>query len=300
MFNFKSEQKTYKISGVEIGGKPEEHPTVLVGSIFYAKHRIVIDPLKGDFNKERAKQLLEEENDLSIQTGNPRFTDVIGDTSEALIKFVEFVAENTSTPILIDSPSRKARIETVKHFTGSKIFPRLIYNSIGEDYTDEELDCLKECKVKSAILLAFGMKAIKPAAKLKLLKDTLVPAAEKAGIENIIVDLGVMDVASISWVSLAIREVKEEFGYPAGCAPANALYDWQKMKARGKSVFQAAAASIISMTRLMGADFCLYGPIENASWVYPAMATIDALISYAGRFSGIQPVSKDHPLYKIF
>lgn len=206
MFNFKSEQKTYKISGVEIGGKLEEHPTVLVGSIFYAKHRIVQDPIQGNFTKERAKQLLEEENDLSIQTGNPRFTDVIGDTSEALIKFVEFVAENTSTPILIDSPSRKARIETVKHFARSEIIPRLIYNSIGEDYTDEELDCLKEYKVKSAILLVFGMKAIKPTAKLKLLKDTLVPAAEKAGIENIIVDLGVMDVASISWSLLPFEK----------------------------------------------------------------------------------------------
>ena len=188
----------------------------------------------------------------------------------------------------------------MKHFAGSEIVSRLIYNSIGEDYADEELDALKECKVKSAVLLAFGMKAIKPVAKLKLLRDALVPAAEKADIENIIVDLGVMDVASISWVSLAIRKVKEEFGYPAGCAPANALYDWQKMKARGKSIFQAAAASIISMTRLMGADFCLYGPIENASWVYPAVATIDALIAYAGRFSGIQPASKNHPLYKIF
>ena len=300
MFNFKNQQKTYKISGVEIGGKPEEHPAVLVGSVFYAKHKIVTDAAKGDFNQERAKQLLDEENDLSTQTGNPHFTDVIGDSSEALIKYVDFVAKNTSTPILIDSPSVKARIETMRHFAGSEIFSRLIYNSIGEDCTDEELDFLKKSEVKSALLLAFSMKAIKPAAKIKLLRDKLVPAAERAGIENIIVDVGVMDVASISWVALAIQAVKNEFGYPAGCAPANALFEWQKMKNRGKPIFHAAAASINSMIRLMGADFCLYGPIENATWVYPSMATIDALIAYSGRLKGIQPASRDHPLYKIF
>jgi tetrahydromethanopterin S-methyltransferase subunit H len=50
-----------------------------------------------------------------------------------------------------------------------------------------------------------------------------VPTAGRAGIENILVDVGVMDVASISWVSLAIQEAKNEFGYPAGCAPANVL-----------------------------------------------------------------------------
>ncbi len=299
MYSFKNAQKEYNFSGTEIGGKPEENPTVLVGSIFYAKHRVVLDPLKGTFNEEQAKQLLDTENNLSVQTGNPRFTDVIGDTSEALIKYIDFVAKNTTTPILLDSPSRQVRLETVSHYAGSETFSRLIYNSIGEDFTEEELACLKKYGVKSAVLLAFGMKAIKPAAKNKLLKEKLVPAAQRAGIENIIVDLGVMDVASISWICLAIREVKEEFGFPVGCAPANALYDWKKMKDRGKLIFHAAGASILSMLRLMGADYCLYGPIENASWVFPAVATIDALIAYSGRLTGIHPRNRDHPLYKI-
>jgi tetrahydromethanopterin S-methyltransferase subunit H len=51
---------------------------------------------------------------------------------------------------------------------------------------------------------------------------------------------------------------------------------------------------------MMGANFIIYGPIKNASWVYPACATINAMIAYYARTLGITPKTKNHPLYKIF
>jgi tetrahydromethanopterin S-methyltransferase subunit H len=54
------------------------------------------------------------------------------------------------------------------------------------------------------------------------------------------------------------------------------------------------------MTQSQGADFILYGPIKSASWVYPTVATMDALVAYGGRLNGVRPVTKEHPLYKIF
>ncbi|MFX1304973.1 MAG: tetrahydromethanopterin S-methyltransferase subunit H [Promethearchaeota archaeon] len=294
------DQKIYNIAGVEIGGQPWERPTVLIGSLFFAGDKIVQDPLKGIFDKEKAKILLKNEEKIAKFTGNSRFIDVIGETAEALIRYIEFVASQTSAPIIVDSSSQKVRIETIKYFAGTELIPRLIYNSIGVDHTDKELNCLKECGVKSAILLAFSMKAMKPERKIELLEKNLIRAAKLADIENIFIDTGVMDVASVSWVSLAIREIKEKFGYPTGCAPANALYTWEKMKQLGKASFQAAASSVISITRLLGADFCLYGPIKNASWVYPAMATIDGLIAYGNRMRGLRPITNTHPIFKIF
>ncbi|MFX1355423.1 MAG: tetrahydromethanopterin S-methyltransferase subunit H, partial [Promethearchaeota archaeon] len=151
-----------------------------------------------------------------------------------------------------------------------------------------------------AILLAFSMKAMKPLRKIELLETDLIRAAKSADIENILIDTGVMDVASVSWASLAIHEIKERFGYPTGCAPANALYTWEKMKALGKASFQAAASSVLSITRLLGADFCLYGPISNSTWVYPAIASIDGLIAYGNRMKGLRPITNIHPLFKIF
>ncbi|MBU1054238.1 MAG: tetrahydromethanopterin S-methyltransferase subunit H, partial [Proteobacteria bacterium] len=48
-----------------------------------------------------------------------------------------------------------------------------------------------------------------------------------------------------------------------------------------------------------GGNFILYGPIGNASWVYPACATMDAMIAYGEQAKGIN-IKKDHPLYHIF
>ena len=300
MLKFTNDQKTYNIAGVEIGGQPWERPTVLIGSMFFAGDKIVQDPVKGIFDEEKARQLLKKEEEISKLTGNPRFIDVIGETSEALIAYIKFVASQTSAPIVVDSPSQNVRMEAIKYFSNSELIPRLIYNSIGVEHTQEELSCIKKCGVKNAILLAFSMKAMKPKRKIELLEKILIPAAKSAGVENIFVDTGVMDVASVSWVSLAIRDIKERFGFPTGCAPANALYTWEKMKKLGKLAFHAAASSALSITSLFGADFCFYGPIKHANWVYPAIATIDGLIAYGGRIKGLRPTTNNHPLYKLF
>jgi tetrahydromethanopterin S-methyltransferase subunit H len=300
MLKFSSEQKVYQIGNVEIGGQQGERPTVLIGSIFFSGHSIVHNIEKGLFDKEKAEALLIREEELSIAYGNPRIIDVIGDTTEALIRYIEFVATHTSSPILIDSPLQKVRMEAVKYFTRTEIMPRLIYNAIAEDYTDEELACLKEYGVRSAVILAFSTKALKPKAKVKLLEDGLLPAAESAGIENIIIDTGVLDLPGVSWAAAAISEIKEHMGYPAGCAPANAIYTWEKMKAKGTPAFQSAASSVLSFTKAYGADFVFYGSMQNAPWVYPSMATVDALAAYGGRLNGLRTTTLEHPLYKIF
>jgi len=46
VFKFEKEQNIFDIAGVKIGGQPGQLPTVLIGSIFYHKHKIVIDEKK--------------------------------------------------------------------------------------------------------------------------------------------------------------------------------------------------------------------------------------------------------------
>ena len=300
MRRFSAEQRVYDVAGVEVGGQPGQRPTVLVGSIFFSGHRIVSDPLKGTFDRDKARVLLEQEAEAADRTGNPRFIDVIGDTGQALINYIEFVAAHSDAPILVDSFSPGARMEAIRHFAGSEVAPRLVYNSLAEDYTEEELACLRECGIKSAVIMAFSTSAPKPKSRIKLLQERLLPAAERAGVENVLVDLGVLDIPSVSWTALAIQEVKEVLGYPAGCAPSNALYTWEKLRAQGRPAFEAAAASVFALTQALGANFVIYGPIRNAPWVFTAAATVDAMMGYAGRFTGGRPVTDSHPLYRIF
>jgi len=300
MFKFESEQKVAIIDQTIVGGQPGQRPTVLVGSIFFRGHKIVQDHRKGFFDKDKARALLERDSEVASETGNPHIVDVIGDTGEALIRYIEFVACHTDAPILVDSISANARMEAIRHFASSELIPRLIYNSIEEHYNEDELSCIQECGVKSAVLLAFSTRYLKPELRVQFLKEHLLEAAKRAGIENILVDTGVLDIPSLGWSTQAIRLTKDQLGYPSGCAPSNALYQWRKMRSRGTPTFEAASAVTFTLPISFGADFIFYGPIRNAPWAYPACAAMDAMIAAAGRNYGIRPISKEHPLYRIF
>ncbi len=299
MLKFAQQQRICQIGDVLSGGQPSENPTLLIGSIFYTGHRIVSDFEKGVFDKQKAKALLDREAELSAETGNPRIVDVVGETTQALIKFIEFVATNCQSPILVDSATPKVRMETIEHFANTELVPRLVYNSIDTHYSEEELACIKDCGIKSAVILAFDTSVIRPKDRVKLLEDNLLGAAQRAGVENILIDTGVLDVASISWSTQAIWEIKNALGYPSGCAPANALYTWKRARAKGSPAFEASGSSVFVLPISWGADFILYGPIAGAPWVYPACATMDAMVAYGGQTVGIRP-AKEHPLYKIF
>ena len=306
MFKYTSEQHVYDINGVKVGGQPGQYPTVLIGSIFYRGHKIVQDGMKGIFDEGAAKALLDQEAELSAETGNPCIIDVLGESVEALTRYVEFVMKNSKAPFLLDSISPEVRMGALKNFAkDEEVRKRLIYNSIEEHYSEEELAVIKESGVETAVILAFSNKALKPKARIKLLtgdgeKEGLIAVAKRAGIEQFLIDPGVLDVASASWTSEAINVVKEEFGYPGGCAPSNAVYLWKKMRSKGTPFFEVAGSSVFTYPVTQGADFILYGPMVNAPWVYRAIATTDAMMAYNNKLTGVKLGTNEHPLLKIF
>lgn len=306
MFKFKADQFVYDVNGTKVGGQPGEYPTVLIGSIFYRGHKIMQDSEKGIFDKAEAKRLLDQEAELSEETGNPRIVDVLGDTETALTKHAEFVLKHTDSPILFDSPSPEVRIQALKHFKNdAQAMSRIIYNSLEENCTAEELEVLEDCGVKTSVILAFSKKHLKPSKRVDLLvgdarQEGLLKKAKQAGIEQYLVDPGVLDVASSSWTAKAIAEIKDQYGYPGGCASSNALYLWKKMKDKGTPYFEVAGASVFTFPVAFGADFILYGPIANAPWVYQAVATTDGIMAYCNKITGTKLGTPNHPLMKIF
>jgi tetrahydromethanopterin S-methyltransferase subunit H len=237
---------------------------------------------------------------MSAQTGNPNIIDIIGDTGEALIHYIDFVAVHTTAPILVDSASAEARLEAMQHYSGSMLMSRLIYNSIDEHCTEEELDSLQDCGGQNAVLLAFSSRHLKPQERVEMLIDQLLPAARQAGVDNILVDTGVLDIPSVGWSTQAIHLVKAQRGYPCGCAPSNALYQWTRLREKGNPAFEAASAVTFTLPVSYGASFIFYGPMRNASWAYPACAAMDAMIASAARNYKVRPLTREHPLYRIF
>jgi len=307
LFRFEKEQKVIDIDKVKVGGQPGEYPTVLVGSIFYDRHKIVSDEVKGEFDKKQAEALINKVEEMSEKTGNPFFLDVVGNTSEALIKYVDFVSNVTECPFLIDGPSPKVRLPVVKHAMEIGLRERAIYNSIDFLVKDEEATSLRDLNVQNAVVMAFSPKKPLAEGRIDVLngfpgQKGLLKFAEEAGIKNILVDTAVMDTPSIGIAAEGIRLVKNEFGLPAGCGPANAVSMWKRLKKKefGENGYKVCSGGSAIVTQMMGANFILYGQVELAEVAFIACAMADAIIAYAVKRLGTTIKTKDHPLYKIF
>ncbi len=305
MIKFEKEQKIFDIAGVKVGGQPGECPTVLIGTIFYEGHKVVNDPVKGYFDRKSAESLIEKQDEMSRLTGNPHILDVFASTAEALCRYIDFIADSTKAPFLVDSTSPSERILAIKHAIEIGLRERAVYNSIDYSVKEGEISSLREIGVKSAVILTYNPNNVWAEGRIEILKDTstrkgLLKAAEEAGIENVLVDTSVLDVPSISLASKAIQLVKSEFGLPAGCGPANAITTWKKAKKElGPYAYDVCMAVGAVITQLSGANFVLYGPIEFAERIFPACALTDALNTYYGRRIGIKPKVSEYPLAKI-
>lgn len=303
---FETNQKILDIGNVKIGGQPGEFPTVLIGSIFYDRHKIVSDPTEGVFDKKKAEELIKKQEEMSDKTGNPHMLDVVGSSATAIVKYIEFVTGVTDAPFFVDSTTTEVKMAGLKYAAEVGLLDRAIYNSITFHVSDQEIRELKNIGVKSAILLGYNPRNVKPQGRIELLKGDenkkgLLQYAQDAGIQNILIDTAVLDVPSIGVAAEAVKLVKKEFGLPSGGGPLNAVLEWKRVSELGENAKKVCAATAVTAMIHAGANWVLYGPIYNSEVVFPAVAMIDATIAYANsRMRLINIQTKNHPLYKIF
>jgi len=302
---FLSETKVFKVGNVEISSKAGELPTVLIGSIFYEHHKIVTNAREGLFDREKAKELVKVQEDLSDKTGNPCMIDVVGLTERAMEQYISFILDQTDVPILVDSTLPSVKIAGIKQAYELGASDRVVYNSLSCYVKDEEIKAIREYKIKSAILLAYNPNNAWPEGRVEILKGSermrgLLNIANEAGIEVPLIDVAVLDVPSIGIAMEAIKLVKEEFNLPCGGGPLNAVLEWKKSREISDVASAVCGATSVALLQSVGANFILYGPIEKAKQVFPAAAMVDAIIAYAARIKGVRTKTKNHPLYKIF
>ncbi len=306
IFRYEKEQTIIQIGDVELGGQPGELPTVLIGSLFYKGQKIMQDPQTGSFDKPSAEDLIIRQEELSKKTGTPHMFDIVGESAEALIKELDFVASVTKAPLLIDGLDANIRIAAAKYTTEAGLNDRIIYNSLGATTSESEITALSETGIKTAIVLAYTLRHLRPQQKIDLLlgkNDTggLLKTAKEAGLQQFLIDPAVFDVPGVAFSAEAIHRIKEATGLPAGCASANAIDEWTRVKEFGPEAKKVCYPGVSIITQTMGADFILYGPIERAEVMFPACAMADAVIAYhAIHIHKIRPKSDKHPLYMIF
>jgi len=127
------EQKVYDIAGVKVGGNVGENPTVMIGSIFYKGDKTVRDEKTGSFNRERAEELISKAEEISERTGLPAMLDVVCSNPENARNYLEFVADVTSMPILIDAVSLEAALTGLESAKELGVVERTIFNSINPE-----------------------------------------------------------------------------------------------------------------------------------------------------------------------
>jgi tetrahydromethanopterin S-methyltransferase subunit H len=294
MFSFTKEQTVFEISDIKIGGQPGINPTVLFGGLFF----------KGEPNFNTAEKQINTMLKLSKMTGNPAIPDFFIKNeiyAEKIIKFIQKTLPEKH-PFSIDIIEPSLKVKTLELLDENNLLQRTIYNSIHIGIKDEERDSIKKFTPEMVILVAFNPKDASPDGKIEvlenganLIKEGLINTSKRLGIKKYLIDTAALAPGNNCGAAIAaIPVIKEEYGFPTGCAIHNVVE-----KSKWLNHFENARKIVDSSSNmdiiLFGGNFAIYGPIENSNQVFPLIAWQDILISeYVENYFGIRP-SESHP-----
>ena len=279
MFRFQKAQKTFTFSGIKIGGQPGENPPLMISSMFHNKDRIVRDR-KGDFDRERAKEIIKKQEELSEVTGIPGMVAMVANSPEEAKIYTDFFLETTNMPFGIDMWVAEQRAKATEYVSKLGVQDKFLYNSItpwDKDIKGQILR-LKDLGIRHVVIQAFDDQDQTPAGRVKSLESILAQGADS--FETIIVDTSVMNLPSTSFSLVANRLIKEKHGLPCGGAYSNGTHMWKEIKTTwGMDGFKAMDAVVQGMSSALWSDFNFCGPAVTAPRVFPAVASAHILLS---------------------
>ena len=301
MHLFNTPQKVYEIGNVKIGGQPGELPTFLIGSIFWLGQKMVKDANKGIFDAKQAEDLINKMHTLSDLTGVPFAFDIVGTTQEAFGKYIDFIANHSEAPLMLDAMSPRTRMAAAEMAKNMGLQNRCLYNSIYKGVRDVELEKLKDSGIKMSIVLADNPRDNSLEGKMQVLDEALA-LAEKGGITKPLVDSAIPAFEpTMGTAVMAIHKIKEKFGHPTGVGTGNVVTTMGWVKANFAKEFRKGTRTATNaIMQTVGANWLMFGPAEQSDYVFPAVAIVDAYVASAMGDQGIRPLHEQHPIYKIF
>jgi tetrahydromethanopterin S-methyltransferase subunit H len=306
VFRFKREQSVVNVAGVKFGGQPGELPTVLCGTIFYQGQRIVQDEERGFFDRAAAERLVARQAALSEETGCPAVLHLYARSVEAFERYLGFAEEVWSGPLIIDSADPATRGAAARLVSELGYADKTIYNSISLATDEAEAQAVKESEIDSAIVLAYNPAKPGVDGSLGVLETGgsvremgLIPLARDLGMVNLLIDPGVVPLGSGAGSALRFSIVaKARLGLPVGSGIHNAVSAWPWLRRKEAATRRCCDAAAAAMQLLSAGDFLLYGPIENADFIFPAAAMADILVAEAVQDLDIWPAA-GHPLQRL-
>jgi len=315
MFKFDRKQEVFEIGGVKFGGQPGEYPTVLVSTMFYARHKIVTDEDKGIFDKAAAETLWNTQVAMSDATGNPYVNQIVGETPEAIKRYIDwFVGIDDRTPFLIDSSAGEVRAAAAQYCTEIGVANRAIHNSINASIEQAEMDVLKESAVEAAIVLAFNATDPTVKGKMDILEvggsgqtKGMLQVAKECGIKIPLIDVAAMPLGAGAGATIrTVPTIKAKLGLPVGGGYHNmaSAWDWlrkfKKTQPDPKAIYMPTDIGTNLVAQIAGSDFLLYGPIENVNQIFPAVAMVDIMLGETAKELGVEIADlANHPVTKL-
>jgi tetrahydromethanopterin S-methyltransferase subunit H len=301
MHKFNTPQKIYEVGKVKVGGQPGELPTFLIGSIFWLGQKMVKDANQGIFDAAQAENLINKMGTLSDITGVPFAFDIVGTTEAAFEKYIDFVAKHSEAPLMLDAMSPRTRMKAAGLAKNMGLQDRCLYNSVYKGVRDPELEILKDSGIKMSIVLADNPSDNSLEGKMQILEEALA-LADKGGITKPLIDTAIPAFEpSMGTAVRAIPEIKEKFGHPTGLGTGNVVTTMGWVKANFEKQFRKGTRTATNaIMQTVGANWLMFGPAEQADYVFPAVAIVDAYVASAMGDLDIRPLEESHPIYKIF
>jgi tetrahydromethanopterin S-methyltransferase subunit H len=311
MFRFDKKQEVFEFGGTKMGGQPGEYPTVLISTMFYGRHKIVSDEDKGIFDVNAAEELWKIQQEMGDVTGLPYINQIVGETPEAIKKFIDwFIEIDDSTAFLIDSSAGDVRAAAAQYCTEIGVADRAIHNSINASVNEEEIAAVRDSDLDAAIVLAFNATDPSVKGKMDILEvggtgqeKGMLDVAKDCGITRPIIDVAAMPPGAGSGATIrSIMAVKGHLGLPTGGGFHNmaSAWDWlKKFKKEHKEAYMPTDIGTNLVAQIVGADYLLYGPIENARSVFPAVALVDIMLAETAHELGIETLDPNHPINKL-
>jgi tetrahydromethanopterin S-methyltransferase subunit H len=301
MQKFNHPQNIYEIGRVKVGGQPGELPTFLIGSIFWLGQKMVADANKGIFDAKVAEDIINTCQTQSDITGVPFALDIVGTTELAFEKYFDFVSKHSDVPLMLDAMSPKTRMAAANMAKKMGLIDRCFYNSVYKGVTDAELANLKESGIKMSIVLADDPHDTTLNGKMKVIEEALA-LAEKGGITKPLIDTAIPAFEPDMGTSVrTIPIMKEKYGHPVGLGSGNVVTTMGWVKANiAKEFRKGTVTATNTIMQVMGANWLMIGPAEQAEWVFPAVAVTDAYIASAAADLETRPVDESHPIFKMF
>ncbi len=301
MLRYALPQKVCHIGGLKVGGQPGENPPLLIGSMFQKGDILVESRKEHKFNQKAARERIHEMERLSRETGVPGMVAMVANTVDETKTYVDFLVSVTDMPFAIDIWVQKTRLAAARYIAELGLQDRLLYNSLTP--WDENIEAqaaeLKELGIKHVVVQAFDVEDKRPSGRVKSLKRML-PLLQKGNFQSILVDTAVMNLPATTFSLAANHLIKQEFGLPVGCAPANGTYMWRKtLKKWNRNRFAAVDAGIHAIAAL-ASDFLFYGPMTGTSRVFPAVAAATCLLTTLAYGEGEPLPRQAHPLNLLF